>query len=134
MIWGAFLIVGAISDQAVMPNILSSVNDLTNSIQGNVMSRLPVDIQASQSFATASAEMTSELDHMHLQLTSLEKYMQISSISMGLVGAGLVTFGGLAKNNVKSKTSDTPIEILKKRLAKGEITKTEFENIKQDLQ
>src|SRR5438445_9765625 len=98
MIWGVFLIVGAIADQAVMPNVLSSVNDLTGSIQGNIMSELPIDIQASQSFATASADMNSGFDHMRLQLTSFEKYMQVGSISVGLVGVGLVTFGVLAKN------------------------------------
>ena len=130
MIWGAFLIVGAMADQAVMPNMMSSVNNLTDSIQGNVMSGLPVDVQDSQSFATASATMTSGFDHMRLQLTTLEKYVQLGSISMGLVGVGLVTFGGLTKNNKKLKTSDTPMDILKKQLAKGEITKIEFENIK----
>ena len=133
MIWGVFFIVGAIADQAVMPNVLSSVNDLTSSIEGNVMSGLPVDVQASQSFATA-ADMNSGFDHMKLQLTSLEKYMQLSSISMVIVGVGLVTFGGLAKNATKLKTDDSSIEILKKRLTKGEITKMEFDNLKQDIQ
>lgn len=74
---------GSHADQAVMPNVLSSVNDL------------------------------------------------MGSISMGLVGVGLVTFSGLAKNGTKFKTDYTPIEILKKRLAKGEITKMEFDNPKQ---
>jgi uncharacterized membrane protein len=77
--------------------------------------------------------MNSGFDHMRLQLTSLEKYMHMSSISMGLVGVGLVTFGGLTKNATKFKTNYTPIEILKKRLAKGEITKMEFDNLKQDI-
>ncbi|HEV2193201.1 MAG TPA: SHOCT domain-containing protein [Nitrosopumilaceae archaeon] len=98
------------------------------------MSEFPVDVQASHSFATASAEMNSGFDHMRLQLTSLEKYMQMGSISMGLVGIGLVTFGGLIKNGTKFKTNDTPIEILKKRLVKGEITKIEFDNLKQNIQ
>ena len=133
MIWGTLLIVGAIVDQAVMPNMLSSVNGITNSIEGNVMSGLPVDIQTSQSFATASTVMNSEFDHMQLQLNSLEKYMQLGSISMGIIGIGIVAFGGLAKNT-KLKTSDSSIEILKKRLAKGEITKMEFDNLKQDVQ
>lgn len=133
MIWGTLLIAGAMVDQAVMPNMLSSVNDITNSIEGNVMSGLPVDIQTSQSFAIASTVMNSEFDHMQLQLSSLEKYMQLGSISMGIIGIGIVAFGGLAKNT-KLKTSDSSIEILKKKLAKGEITKMEFDNLKQDVQ
>ena len=134
MIWGVFLIVGAIADQAVMPSVLASVNDLTNSISGNVMSGLPVDVQSSQSFAAASAEMNSGFDHMRLQLTSFDKYMQMTSVSMGIIGVGLLAFGGLAKNGTKFKTNDALIEILKKRLAKGEITKMEFDDLKQDIQ
>ena len=132
MIWGVFLIVGAIADQSVVPNVMASVSDITGSVERNVISGLPVDIQASQSFNTA--DMNSGFDQMRLQLTSLEKYVQIGSISMGIIGVGLVTFGGLAKNKPKLKTADSPIEILKKRLAKGEITKMEFNSIKRDLQ
>ena len=134
MIWGAFLIVGAIADQGIMPNLVSSVSNLPESIQGNVMSGLPENIQTSSSLATASAEMNSGFDQMHSQLTSLEQYAQMSSIAMGFIGVGLVTYGGLAKKDTKFKTNDTPIEILKKRLAKGEITKMEFNNLKQYIQ
>ncbi len=52
---------------------------------------------------------------------------------MGVLGVGLVTYGGLTKNNIKFdlKTQDTQLEILKRRLAKREITKKEFDNLKQ---
>ncbi len=101
MIWGAFLIVGAIADQGIMPNLVSSVSNLPESIQGNVMSGLPENIQTSSSLATASAEMNSGFDQMHSQLTSLEQYAQMSSIAMGFIGVGLVTYGGLAKKRYK---------------------------------
>jgi hypothetical protein len=134
MIWGAFLIVGAIADQGIVPNLVSTLSNLPESIQGKVMPGLLENIQTSPSPATASAEMNSGFDQMRSQLTSLGQYVQMSSIAMGLVGVGLVTYGGLSKKDTKFKTNDTPIEILKKRLAKGEITKMEFDNIKQDLQ
>jgi hypothetical protein len=136
MIWGAFLIVGAIADQDIMPNLVSSVNDLPGSIQVNVMSRLPGDIQPSPSFAATLAEMSSGIDQLRPQLTATEQYMQMGSIAMGVIGVGLVAYGGLAKNNTKFdlKTQDTPLEILKRRLAKGEITKREFDNLKQYIQ
>jgi hypothetical protein len=134
MILGAFLIVGAITDQGIVPDLVSSVSNLPESIQGKVMSGLPENIQTSSLFATASAEMNPGLDQMRSQFTSLEQYAQMSSITMGLVGVGLVTYGGLSKKDTKSKTNDTPIEILKKRLAKGEITKMEFNNLKQYIQ
>ena len=55
---------------------------------------------------------------------------------MGVAGVGFVTFGGLSKHNKKlhPQIHETPLEILKMRLAKGEITKKEFDNIKQDIQ
>jgi putative membrane protein len=37
------------------------------------------------------------------------------------------------RNHSESKDSETPIEILKKRYAKGEITKEEFDQMKKDL-
>ena len=35
--------------------------------------------------------------------------------------------------NTHKEESDTPLEILKKRYAKGEITKDQFEQIKKDI-
>lgn len=39
----------------------------------------------------------------------------------------------LIKNNSQSKSQETPLEILKRRYAKGEITKEEYEQVKSDL-
>ena len=41
--------------------------------------------------------------------------------------------GGRSQNNDKS-SSETPMEILEKRYAQGEISKTEFDQMKSDLQ
>jgi hypothetical protein len=134
MIWGALLLVGAIADQGIIPNLVSSVSNLPESIQGRAMSGLPENIQTSPSLVTASAEINSGFDQIRLQLISLEQYTQISSIAMGLGGLVLVTYGVLAKKDTKFTSKDAPLEILKKRLAKGEISKNEFDNIKQDIQ
>jgi hypothetical protein len=136
IIWGALLIVGAMVDQVIMPNMILSVNDLTDSIQRNVMSGLPGAVQASPSFTSASAEMHSAIDPLRSLVTSTEHYMQMSSIAIGIVGVGLVIFGVLAKKSEKFyiKIQETSFEILKRRLAQGEITKNEFTSLKQDIQ
>jgi len=53
---------------------------------------------------------------------------------------GLITWGivalmrGISRSNTDSSTqADSPLEILKKRYARGEINKQEYEEIKKDL-
>jgi len=41
---------------------------------------------------------------------------------------------GSDSNNKESTDSETPLELLKKRYAKGDITKEDFEQMKKDLE
>jgi putative membrane protein len=51
-----------------------------------------------------------------------------------LVIAGVVLIvSGLTRRDVKGTTSDEPLQILRARLARGEITKEEFEDLKEAL-
>ncbi len=45
----------------------------------------------------------------------------------------VVVYYFLINNRAKNPNVDTPMEILKKRLAAGEITKEEFEKLKETL-
>ena len=53
-----------------------------------------------------------------------------------LIAVGIIVYLIFAKKNVPfsgGSSGETPLEILKKRYAKGEITKEEFERMKRDL-
>lgn len=51
-----------------------------------------------------------------------------------IVALILLNKGGLNNFMGNSKNDDTPLEILEKRYAKGEISKEEFEKMKKDLE
>ena len=51
----------------------------------------------------------------------------------GLIILGVVYLLQLVAKGGKGEQREAPLEILKKRYAKGEITKEEFEKIKDDL-
>jgi putative membrane protein len=51
-----------------------------------------------------------------------------------LVAAAIYWFARAAKTKMKSISGETPLDILKKRYAGGEITKDDFERIKKDLE
>jgi putative membrane protein len=50
-----------------------------------------------------------------------------------LVVAAIYWFAREAKSKPKSLSGETPLDILKKRYAAGEITKEQFESMKKDL-
>ena len=54
-----------------------------------------------------------------------------------IIGGGIVYFafvqGKKKGGNPKNEIDERPMEILRKRYAKGEITKEEFEEVKNDL-
>jgi putative membrane protein len=52
----------------------------------------------------------------------------------GLVIFGIVYFAqGAVKKSAKSEHEEAPLDLLKKRYAKGEINKEEFERMKDDI-
>ena len=51
-----------------------------------------------------------------------------------LVVAAVYWFARAAKSKTKSVSGETPVDILKKRYAGGEITKDDFERMKKDLE
>jgi hypothetical protein len=87
----------------------------------------------------AYASMISDANTKALQLTSsmtmLEtKVTDYTSWGAALMGVGLLSYGILAKSNPKMKSGNSEaLDILKKRLANGEITKNQFDHLKNDV-
>ncbi len=54
-------------------------------------------------------------------------------IFWGLVILGIVYLIQVVSKGTKKEDTETPLDILKKRYAKGEITKEEYERMKDDL-
>lgn len=52
---------------------------------------------------------------------------------IGIIALFFWTINKIAQTNDIKKTTKDPIDILKRRYAKGEITKKEYEKIKKDL-
>jgi putative membrane protein len=58
-------------------------------------------------------------------------------LTLFIIGGGIVYFAFIQSKkkggNLKDRPDESPLEIVKKRYAKGEITKEEFEDVKNDL-
>jgi putative membrane protein len=54
-------------------------------------------------------------------------------IIIGIVVYLIVKLANRSSSGSNNQSNDTPMDILKKRYARGEISKEEFENIKKDL-
>ncbi len=54
-------------------------------------------------------------------------------IFWGLVILGIVYLIQVVSKGTKKEDTETPLDILKKRYARGEITKEEYERMKDDL-
>ena len=59
--------------------------------------------------------------------------VKIFNMSSAAIGIGIIFYSVINMRKNKEKIIDDPLTILKKRYANGEITKEEFDKVKQDL-
>jgi len=133
LITGILLIIGAAVDQALMPKMMDKVNTLANNLETSLIPQMP-NAQTNSAYTSTLFEANG----MAEKITGMtEKFLEYSSWVSVLVGIGMVTYGVLAKNNrskiLQLNKHESPLEILKGRLAKGEITKAEFAELKDDV-
>ncbi len=131
---GAMLIIAAVSEYSVTPTILDKVNNITNNLETSMVPTLSSDPR-SQEYASMITDANTKASQLTSSMTTLEtKVTNYSSWGAALLGVGLVSYGVLAKNAPKMKSNNSEaLDILKKRLATGEITKSQFDHLKNDV-
>ncbi len=138
LIVGMLLIIGATVDYSVTPKIMDNINFITNNLETNILPTVD-NTQLDSAYAPNLSDVNSQIAQLNSGMGMIEKVSEYSSWATAVAGIGMVLYGVFAKNNRNQRSqsimhNSEALEILKKRLAKGEITKMEFNNIKQDLQ
>jgi uncharacterized membrane protein len=133
LITGILFIIGAAAEHELMPKMMDKLNTLTNNLEASFLPQMP-NAQANLGYSSTLSEMNG----MTGKITSMTgKFLEYSSWASILAGIGMVTYGVLAKNNrtkiLQLNEHESPLQILKGRLAKGEITKKEFAELKDDV-
>lgn len=91
-----------------------------------------------QGYSIIQADDNCKLGNIQ-QSCQLINPMSYAVYGFGLIGiilviAGEVSFLGKTKIHYTKELGDSPLEIIEKRYAKGEITKEEFEDMKKNLE
>lgn len=86
-------------------------------------------LQLSCAFPMLGLWPLSEMRHMHFGNEGLIMWL----ILLLLIGIVIYLIVGKNRLYVEHHEKETPLEILKKRYARGEITKAEFNKMKKDL-
>jgi len=131
---GILLIISAVSEYSLTPMILDKVNNITDNLEANMIPEMARTSQ-NQAYASMITDAKAQASKLTSDMTILEtKVTNYTSWGAALVGVGLASYGILAKNNARMKTSNfEALDILKKRLATGEITKNQFDQLKNDV-
>jgi hypothetical protein len=131
---GVLLIIGAVSEYSLTPIILDKVNNITNNLETSMVPAMSTNSQ-NQAYASMMTDATTKASQITSSMTMLEtKVTDYTAWASLLVGVGLVAYGVLAKNNTRMQSSNSDaLDVLKMRLAKGEITKSQFNHLKNDV-
>jgi hypothetical protein len=131
---GVLLIIGAVSEYSLTPIILDKVDNITNNLETSMVPTMSTNPQ-NQAYASMMTDATTKASQLTSSMTMLEtKVSDYTTWASGLMGVGFVAYGVLAKNNTRMKSSNSEaLDVLKMRLAKGEITKNQFNHLKNDV-
>ena len=134
LITGILVIIGAVIEHAVIPQILGNINTLTNHIVTSVLPMMS-NTEVNSAYASSLTDINSKVLQLNSGMGMIEKISEYSFWATLISGIGTMAFGAFAKNNRNKKNqalahNSTAYDILKMRLAKGEITRKEFNKLK----
>ena len=131
---GVLLIISAVSEYSLTPMILDKVNNITNTLETSMIPTM-TNNPPNQAYASMMTDANAQASKFTSGLTTIEtKVTDYASWGIALMGVGFVSYGMLAKNNHKIRSNNSEaLDIMKKRLATGEITKKQFDQLKNDV-
>jgi hypothetical protein len=137
LIMGILLIIGGVVDYAVTPQIINKVNTLTSSLERGFLPSMD-NSGVSSAHVLGLTEISSKVTQLSSVFRMVEKVSEYSSWATVIAGMGTVVYGVFAKGsriqkNKASQYNSVAFEILKIRLAKGDITREDFNKLKNDL-
>ena len=102
LVTGIFIIIGAVIEHAVTPQVLNNVSTLTNHM---VTSVLPVtyNTEVNSAYASSLTGIDSKVLQLNSSIGMIEKISEYSFWATGVSGIGTVAFGLFAKNNKNRK-------------------------------
>lgn len=137
LIFGVLLIISGVLDYAITPQIINKVDTLTSNIETSIIPSVDNSV-VNSAYASSLTDVNSKVTQLSSLVGTIEEVSKYSSWAIIISGVGTVTFGVFAKNNRIQKNeaprySSEALEILKIRLAKGDITSEEFKKLKNDV-
>ncbi len=133
LITGILLVIGVVIEHSVESNVITQVKNLVD-LQKNEMAQLS-QISSNLPYA-ASGNIGLDPSNLEIvspsQIQQLQKMLEFGTFGTGIMGVGFMTYGLVSKTK-KRFLSSSALDTLKMRLAKGEISKEDFDRMKDDV-
>jgi uncharacterized membrane protein len=98
LVTGILIIIGAVIEHTITPQVLNNVNTLTNNMITSVLPTVN-NAKTNSAYASSLTDMNSKSLQLNSSMGVIEKISEYSFWATGISGIGTVAFGVFAKNN-----------------------------------
>ena len=102
LVTGILIIIGAVIEHAITPQVLNNVSTLTNHMVTSVLPTV-YNTEVNSAYASSLTGIDSKVLQLNSSIGMIEKISEYSFWATGMSGIGTVAFGLLAKNNRNQK-------------------------------